>query len=126
MKNTLESEKVLPVSSPEHQGGDQIRQRPVAATDVEPSNCEIRMAELVFGLGIAFPFSRVHEHEADKLDIYNASEGHEFKAAIDLWQTIERTTDAPEFLSAHPCPSTHAAKPTTLLPTPERIRDRSE
>ena len=117
MKDTLESEKVLPVSSPEHQRGDLIRQRPVAATFSEPSNREIRIAELVFGLGIAIPISRVHEHEADKLYFYNSSEGHEFKAAFDLRQTIERTTDAPEFLSAHPCPSTHAA---------ERIRDRSE
>ena len=126
MKNTFESEEVLPVPSREHQRGDQIRQRPAAATDGELSNREIRMAKLVFGIGIAFPFSRVHKHEADKLDIYNTSKGHEFKAAINLWQAIERTTDAPEFLSAPPCPSTHAANPTPLLPTAERIRDRSE
>ena len=122
MKNTFESEEVLPVPSREHQRGDQIRQRPAAATDGEPSNREIRMAKLVFGLGIAFPFSRVHEHEADKLDIYNTSKGHEFKAAIDLWQAIERTTDAPEFLSA---PHVQAHTPRTPRPY-YRPRNASE
>ena len=210
-KNTLESEKLLPVSSPEHQRVDQIMQRLVAATqqrhpnlaasfhwewrviqddsqvnawclpggkmavytgmmnfvtsddqlaavmgheiahavarhgterlsqtqaaqvvlaasDGELNDREIRMAESAFGLGIALPFSRAHEHEADELGIYiAASAGYEPKAAIDLWQAMQQTTGrTPEFLSTHPSPSTRAAKLTALLPTAERIRDRSK
>ena len=42
----------------------------LAATDGELNDREPRMAESAFGLGVALPFSRAHEHEADELGTY--------------------------------------------------------
>ena len=62
----------------------------LAATDGELTDREMRMAESAFGLGVALPFSRAHEHEADELGIYiAAAAGFEPKAAIDLWRAME-------------------------------------
>ena len=106
----------------------QAAQVVLSATDGELNDREMRMAESAFGLGVALPFSRAHEHEADELGIYiAATAGYDPKAAIDLWRAMEQVSGRiPEFLSTHPSPNTRAAKLTALLPTAERIRDRNE
>ncbi|MAW40989.1 MAG: peptidase [Phycisphaerae bacterium] len=106
----------------------QAAQVVLAASDGELNDREMRIAESAFGLGVALPFSRAHEHEADELGIYiAAAAGYDPRAAIDLWNAMEQQTGrTPEFLSTHPSPTTRAAKLTALLPTAERIRERNE
>lgn len=57
-------------------------------------------------LGVALPFSRSHEGEADQIgEVYMAMAGYEPSAAITLWQTFAKNpSKLPEFLSTHPAP----------------------
>ncbi|MAV55532.1 MAG: peptidase [Phycisphaerae bacterium] len=106
----------------------QAAQVVLAAADGELNDREMRMAESAFGLGVALPFSRAHEHEADELGIYlSAAAGYDPKEAVNLWRAMEQKDGrTPEFLSTHPSPSNRAAKITALLPTAERIRGRNK
>ena len=58
-----------------------------------------------YGLGIALPFSRTQETEADQLGLYiSADAGYDPREAIPLWERMSKAEKkAPsEFLSTHP------------------------
>lgn len=62
-----------------------------------------------YGLGVALPFSRTQETEADKLGLYIAADaGYDPREAIPLWGRMGKAgKKAPaEFLSTHPTSST--------------------
>jgi predicted Zn-dependent protease len=62
-----------------------------------------------YGLGIALPFSRTQETEADQIGLYIAADaGYDPREAIPLWQRMGKTgKKAPaEFLSTHPASET--------------------
>jgi len=69
------------------------------------------MSALGLGLqyGVALPYSRAHEKEADMLGLeLMARAGFNPEQAIDLWQNMERANrrKPPEFMSSHPASST--------------------
>jgi predicted Zn-dependent protease len=62
-----------------------------------------------YGLGIALPFSRTQETEADQIGLYIAADaGYDPREAIPLWQRMGKAgKKAPaEFLSTHPASET--------------------
>lgn len=77
----------------------------------------------VFGLGsqlgVMLPYSRLHEHEADKLGmIFMAMAGYDPAAALDFWQRMSQGSGPkpPEFLSTHPSDESRIANIKALLP----------
>ena len=101
----------------------QAAQVVLAATDGELNDREMRIAESAFGLGVALPFSRAHEHEADELGIsIAAAAGYEPKAAIDLWRAMEQETGrTPNFYQPTPVQA-----PAPNSPPCSRPRNASE
>ncbi|MBI9019479.1 MAG: M48 family metallopeptidase [Phycisphaerae bacterium] len=72
-------------------------------------------------VGVALPFSRKHENEADHMGtIFMAMAGYNPEKAIELWQTMaEKNKDAktpPEFLSTHPANQTRIDNLKELMP----------
>ena len=61
-------------------------------------------------VGVALPFSRSQESEADHIGIIlMAKAGYDPEAAIGLWQRMEKDANSgapPEWLSTHPSPAT--------------------
>ncbi|MFN8644495.1 MAG: M48 family metallopeptidase [Candidatus Binatia bacterium] len=61
-------------------------------------------------VGVALPFSRSQESEADRIGlILMAKAGYDPEAAIGLWQRMEQHSDGkrpPEWLSTHPAEAT--------------------
>ena len=58
-------------------------------------------------LGVALPFSREQEQEADHRGLYySAMAGYDPRGAISFWQKMlnEKKTRMPQFLSTHPDP----------------------
>lgn len=59
-------------------------------------------------LGIALPYSRYHEREADLVGLrYMARAGYDPREAVELWKRMQAASNAaaPEFLSTHPNPA---------------------
>ncbi len=72
-----------------------------------------------YGLGVALPFSRTQETEADQLGLYIAADaGYDPREAIPLWQRMGKAgKKAPaEFLSTHPSSSSRIAKIRGWMP----------
>ncbi|MFW5859773.1 MAG: M48 family metallopeptidase [Planctomycetota bacterium] len=72
---------------------------------VERSQRNMWLAALGAGaqLGVTLPFSRKHEHEADKLGMrYMAKAGYDPRAAPAFWDSFKGASGTPEFLSTHP------------------------
>ncbi|MCU0607578.1 MAG: M48 family metallopeptidase [Candidatus Edwardsbacteria bacterium] len=70
-------------------------------------------------LGVMLPYSRVQEHEADRLGMtFMAMAGYDPNAALDFWQRMSATGGAkpPEFLSTHPSDESRIANMKALLP----------
>lgn len=70
-------------------------------------------------IGIALPYSRLHETEADKLGlIFMAIAGYNPEAAIDFWSKMAQASgsNAPEFLSTHPSDETRIKNLKNYLP----------
>lgn len=66
--------------------------------------------------GVAMPFGRNQELEADRLGLgYMARAGYDPRAAISLWQKMEGP-QAPEFLSTHPGPGNRIERIRQWLP----------
>ncbi|MBI9042501.1 M48 family metallopeptidase [Lutibacter sp.] len=79
-----------------------------------------------FGLGaqygIALPFSRSHETEADKLGmVFMIMAGYKPEEAINVWIRMSQRADAssapPEFMSTHPSNETRIQDLKAYLPT---------
>ena len=72
-----------------------------------------------YGLGVALPFSRTQETEADQLGLYIAADaGYDPREAIPLWQRMGKAgKKAPtEFLSTHPTSSTRISNIRGWMP----------
>ncbi len=82
-----------------------------------------QLALLAFGvgtnLGVALPYSRLHESEADEMGLYfMAMAGYDPQAAPAFWQRMEEQGGErpPEFLSTHPDPSNRIAHINEIMP----------
>jgi metalloendopeptidase OMA1, mitochondrial len=72
-----------------------------------------------YGLGLALPFSRTQETEADQLGLYIAADaGYDPREAIPLWQRMAKAGNkAPaEFMSTHPSSSSRITKLRGWMP----------
>jgi predicted Zn-dependent protease len=68
-----------------------------------------RFYGLTTQVGLALPFSRSHESEADKIGlILMAKSGYDPREAINVWERMQKEKEKrpPEFLSTHPNPET--------------------
>jgi predicted Zn-dependent protease len=73
------------------------------------------------GVGVALPFSRSQETEADRIGlILMAKAGYDPRVAIELWQRMEKKEGGkgapPEFLSTHPGYETRIQQLRSFLP----------
>ena len=81
--------------------------------DLEPRQRQTIIALLGAGaqFGLALPFSRKHETEADAIGLlYMARAGYDPRAAIGFWQRMSEVSGGaqpPEFMSTHPA---HASR----------------
>jgi predicted Zn-dependent protease len=77
-----------------------------------------------YGLGVALPFSRSHEREADRLGLMIAAEaGYDPRAAISLWTRMAAQGGGGlEFLSTHPLPESRVEELQALIPEAESVR----
>ncbi|MEE3002012.1 MAG: M48 family metallopeptidase [Planctomycetota bacterium] len=69
--------------------------------------------------GVALPFSRLHESEADELGLFLMAEaGYNPRQAIGVWQRMADFQEerAPEFLSTHPDPENRIEEFRELMP----------
>ena len=79
-------------------------------------------------IGIALPFSRTHESEADEVGLYFlAAAGYDPYAAIGLWERMAKSSDGialPEILSTHPSHGTRIADLQQWMPTALEFYER--
>lgn len=79
-------------------------------------------------LGVILPYSRTQEAEADRIGLhYMAQAGYDPRAAIALWQNMEKAggKGPPEFLATHPSPGNRIAMIEAELPRVMPIYERS-
>jgi predicted Zn-dependent protease len=83
----------------------------------------MQLAMLVFGagsqLGVALPYSRTHEYEADELGLYfMALAGYDPRAAPKFWERMVNLSPErpPQFLSTHPDPINRIAQMNKIMP----------
>lgn len=68
--------------------------------------------------GVALPWSRMQESEADEMGLLiSADAGYDPRAAVTLWQRMAAQSGGPpEFLSTHPSENTRIARLQKLMP----------
>ena len=95
----------------------------VAGTELIEDEDTRAMAMQALGIGgvigVALPFSRVHESEADELGLFLMAEaGYDPRVAIDVWTRMEEAQEirTPEFLSTHPSPASRIEEFRALMP----------
>ncbi len=90
--------------------GQQAVGQVLAANEVASTPLIMQGLGLGAQVGIALPFSRTHESEADEIGLnLMAKAGFEPTQAVQLWKNMEQLSGGntqPEFLSTHPAPST--------------------
>ncbi|MBA2351407.1 MAG: M48 family metallopeptidase [Burkholderiales bacterium] len=114
-------------------GGERVSQNLIAqlglaATAAAMSNRDPATVQSVIGLlgagatvGVALPFGRSQESEADRIGmIYMAKAGYDPRAAKDLWLRMTAASEGkqrpPEFLSTHPAEATRIERIEKWLP----------
>lgn len=82
-----------------------------------------RAVLLAYGLGaeigLALPYSRTHEKEADYIGLlYMAQAGYDPREAVEFWREMSRQGGAapPEFLSTHPAHETRIERLQEAMP----------
>lgn len=78
-----------------------------------------RLYGLTTQVGLALPFSRSHESEADKIGvILMAKAGYDPREAIKVWERMQQVKDRrpAELLSSHPSPETRIKDIESWLP----------
>ncbi len=82
-----------------------------------------------FGLGaqfgVALPFSRQHETEADKMGlVFMAMAGYDPEGAVEFWTRMSESggQKPPEFMSTHPADDTRIRKIKAYLPQANKYR----
>lgn len=73
---------------------------------------------LVSNFGVALPFNRARESEADRIGLtLMAKAGYDPRGAIPFWERFSKAgKDVPEFLSTHPSGETRIAEIERFLP----------
>jgi metalloendopeptidase OMA1, mitochondrial len=89
--------------------------------DVDPAKRNIALAAYGLGsqVGLALPFSRLHETEADEVGLrFAAGAGYDPRAGASFWKKMAAKggTKPPELLSTHPSDSTRIANLEKLAP----------
>ncbi len=92
-----------------------------ALGDMEPATRETVMRAMGVGAryGVALPFSRLHEAEADEIGLFlTAGACYDPRAAIGVWERMASSgaSRPPEFLSTHPDPSSRLDALRQLMP----------
>jgi Zn-dependent protease with chaperone function len=95
--------------------GVALGKNPVVANQV------LQAYGILGGVGVALPFSRSQETEADRIGlILMAKAGYDPRVALDLWDRMEKKEGGkgapPEFLSTHPGYETRIHQLRTFLP----------
>jgi predicted Zn-dependent protease len=85
------------------------------------ANQVLQVYGLGAGVGVALPFSRAQESEADHIGlILMAKAGYDPRTALELWQRMEKKEGSkgapPEFLSTHPGYETRIEQIRSFLP----------
>jgi predicted Zn-dependent protease len=99
------------------QAGVQIASAAAGAAGIDP-----QMAASLLGAGaqygIAMPYSRNQELEADHLGLtMMARAGYDPRAAVELWQAMaQKGGTPPTFLSTHPAPQQRIAQLEQMMP----------
>jgi predicted Zn-dependent protease len=89
----------------------------VAMSEMDKTDRTIVLA--AYGLGVALPFSRTQESEADHIGLFIAADaGYDPREAIPLWKRMGKAgKKAPtEFLSTHPSSESRIAKLRGWMP----------
>lgn len=89
--------------------------------DVDPAKRNMALAAYGLGsqVGVALPFSRLHESEADAVGLrFAAGAGYDPRAGASFWKKMSAQGGAkpPEFLSTHPSDATRIANLEKLAP----------
>lgn len=92
-----------------------------ALGDMEPATRELVMRAMGAGAqyGVALPFSRLHEAEADEIGLFLAAKAcYDPNAAIGVWERMSSLSEGrpPEFLSTHPDPDNRIDELRRLMP----------
>lgn len=92
-----------------------------ALGDMDPASRELVMRAMGAGshLGVALPFSRLHEAEADEIGLFLTAEAcYDPRAAIGVWERMSALSQSrpPEFLSTHPDPDNRIEELSELMP----------
>ncbi len=92
----------------------------MAITGLEPAEQAAVMAALGVGsqMGVALPWSRMQESEADEIGLFIAADaGYDPRAAIPLWERMAQSSGGtPEFMSTHPSENTRIKRLNQLMP----------
>jgi predicted Zn-dependent protease len=102
----------------------QVGYQAAAAAVGAKSGAAMQAFQVGYGLttqvGVLLPFSRKHEHEADKIGmILMAKAGYNPEAAIEFWRRMSQKSDGespPAFLSTHPTNEDRIAALQDFLP----------
>lgn len=89
--------------------------------DVDPAKRNMALAAYGMGtqVGLALPYSRLHETEADSVGLrFAAGAGYDPRAGATFWRKMAAQGGAkpPEFLSTHPSDATRIANLNKLAP----------